>query len=110
MTAPVGMIGLGLMGSALSARLIEKCLFLRHHQSDAMLRFHHRPEFVDLLHDGAIAVSPEGFIVGTDIMGIKLLGAEHRRGELLALNGIAILINAPIKIRKRVHNGPIERV
>ncbi|HEY2684802.1 MAG TPA: sigma-54-dependent Fis family transcriptional regulator [Steroidobacteraceae bacterium] len=63
----------------LSARLIEKCLFLRHHQSDAMLRFHHRPEFVDLLHDGAIAVSPDGCIVGTDITGIKLLGAGGRR-------------------------------
>jgi hypothetical protein len=40
-----------------SARLIEKCLFLRRHRADAMLRFHHRPEFVDLLHDGAIAVA-----------------------------------------------------
>jgi sigma-54 dependent transcriptional regulator, acetoin dehydrogenase operon transcriptional activator AcoR len=66
----------------LSARLIEKCLFLRHHQGDAMLRFHHRPEFVDLLHDGAIAVGSDGSIVGSDAMGLKLLGAQHR-GDLV---------------------------
>ena len=61
-----------------SARLIEKCLFLRRYRSDAMLRFHHRPEFVDLLHDGAIAVAADGCIVASDVTGLKLLGAEHR--------------------------------
>jgi transcriptional regulator of acetoin/glycerol metabolism len=61
-----------------SARLIEKCLFLRRHQSDAMLRFHHRPEFVDLLHDGAIAVGSDGSIVASDVTGFKLLGAQRR--------------------------------
>jgi len=62
-----------------SARLIEKCLFLRHHRADSMLRFHHRPEFVDLLHDGAIAVAADGTIVATDMTGLKLLGAQDRR-------------------------------
>jgi transcriptional regulator of acetoin/glycerol metabolism len=62
-----------------SARLIEKCLFLRQHRADAMLRFHHRPEFVDLLHDGAIAVATDGTIVATDMTGLKLLGAQDRR-------------------------------
>jgi len=62
-----------------SARMIEKCLFLRRHRSDAMLRFHHRPEFVDLLHDGAMAVSREGIVVATDMTGLRLLGArEHK--------------------------------
>ena len=61
-----------------SARLIEKCLFLRRHQSDSLLRFHHRPEFVDLLHDGAIAVDGDGRIVATDMTGFKLLGARDR--------------------------------
>ena len=60
-----------------SARLIEKCLFLRRHQGDAMLRFHHRPEFVDLLHDGAIAVAADGTIVATDMTGLRLLGAKE---------------------------------
>lgn len=61
-----------------SARLIEKCLFLRRHQADSMLRFHHRPEFVDLLHDGAIAVDGDGTIMASDATGLKLLGAENR--------------------------------
>jgi sigma-54 dependent transcriptional regulator, acetoin dehydrogenase operon transcriptional activator AcoR len=61
-----------------SARLIEKCLFLRRHRADAMLRFHYRPEFVDLLHDGAIAVSSDGTIVASDATGLKLLGAAER--------------------------------
>jgi transcriptional regulator of acetoin/glycerol metabolism len=62
-----------------SARLIEKCLFLRRHQGDAMLRFHHRPEFVDLLHDGAMAVSADGIIVATDMTGLGLLGAKEHK-------------------------------
>ncbi len=61
-----------------SARLIEKCLFLRRHRADSLLRFHHRPEFVDLLHDGAIAVDSAGMIVATDMTGFKLLGARDR--------------------------------
>lgn len=62
-----------------SARLIEKCLFLRRHQGDALLRFHHRPEFVDLLHDGAMAVSSEGIVVATDMTGLRLLGAKDHK-------------------------------
>ena len=62
-----------------SARLIEKCLFLRRHQGDAMLRFHHRPEFVDLLHDGAMAVSADGIVVATDVTGLRLLGAKDHK-------------------------------
>jgi transcriptional regulator of acetoin/glycerol metabolism len=63
-----------------SARLIEKCLFLRRHQGDAMLRFHHRPEFVDLLHDGAMAVSStDGTIVATDMTGLRLLGVKEHK-------------------------------
>src|SRR3954468_16567466 len=62
-----------------SARLIEKCLFLRRHQGDAMLRFHHRPEFVDLLHDGAMAVSSDGIVVATDMTGLRLLGAKDHK-------------------------------
>jgi sigma-54 dependent transcriptional regulator, acetoin dehydrogenase operon transcriptional activator AcoR len=61
-----------------SARVIEKCLFLRRHRADSMLRFHHRPEFVDLLHDGAIAVASDGTIVASDMTGMKLLGASDR--------------------------------
>jgi len=62
-----------------SARLIEKCLFLRRHQADAVLRFHHRPEFVDLLHDGALAVSSDGVVVAADLTSLRLLGAKDPR-------------------------------
>src|ERR1700761_4445951 len=62
-----------------SARLIEKCLFLRRHQDEALLRFHHRPEFVDLLHDGAMAVSAEGIVVAADMIGLRLLGAKDHK-------------------------------
>jgi len=65
-----------------SARCIEKCLFLRRHRSDTVLRFHYRPEFVDLLHDGALAVAADGTIVAADMPGLRLLGAQHR-GELV---------------------------
>src|SRR5436305_13616946 len=61
-----------------SARLLENCLFLRRHQADSMLRFHHRPEFVDLLHDGAIAVAGDGTIMASDGTELKILGAERR--------------------------------
>jgi sigma-54 dependent transcriptional regulator, acetoin dehydrogenase operon transcriptional activator AcoR len=61
-----------------SARLIEKCLFLTRHRGDRLLRFHYRPEFVDLLHDGAIAVAADGTVVASDAMGLKLLGASDR--------------------------------
>jgi sigma-54 dependent transcriptional regulator, acetoin dehydrogenase operon transcriptional activator AcoR len=61
-----------------SARLIEKCLFLRRYRGDSMLRFHHRPELVDLLHDGAMAIGNDGSIVASDSTGLRLLGAANR--------------------------------
>lgn len=63
----------------LSAQLIEKCLFLRRNQHLRILRFHHRPELVNLLHDGALAIGDDGRIVAADATACKLLGASHRR-------------------------------
>ena len=63
---------------SVSAHLIEKCLFLRHHQQHAVLRFHTRPELVDLLHDGALALAPDGTVIGADRAAEKLLGADDR--------------------------------
>src|ERR1700722_7053071 len=63
---------------SLSAQLIEKCLFLRHHQHHAVLRFHTRAELVDLLHDGALALPPDGPVIGADRAAEKLLGADDR--------------------------------
>jgi transcriptional regulator of acetoin/glycerol metabolism len=63
---------------SVSAHLIEKCLFLRHHQHHAVLRFHTRPELVDLLYDGALALAPDGTVIGADRAAEKLLGADDR--------------------------------
>ncbi len=63
-----------------SARLIEKCFFLRRHETDMVLRFHYRPEFVDLLHDGALVIR-DGFVAAADGTSLRLLGLS--RGELV---------------------------
>jgi transcriptional regulator of acetoin/glycerol metabolism len=62
----------------LSAKLIEKCLFLRHYQHGHVLRFHARPEFVNLQHDGAIALSNDATVIAADEMALRLLGVEER--------------------------------
>jgi transcriptional regulator of acetoin/glycerol metabolism len=62
----------------MSARLIEKCLFLRHFQHDIVFRFHARPEFVNLQHDGAIALAKDATIIAVDETAVHLLGAASR--------------------------------
>jgi sigma-54 dependent transcriptional regulator, acetoin dehydrogenase operon transcriptional activator AcoR len=62
----------------LSARLIEKCVFLRHFRKGLVLRFHARPELVNLQHDGALALGPDATILSVDSTAIRLLGARHR--------------------------------
>ncbi len=61
-----------------SARLIEKCLFLRRCQQYRILRFHSRPEFVNLLHDAALALAEDGTIVAADDMAVALLSVRGR--------------------------------
>jgi sigma-54 dependent transcriptional regulator, acetoin dehydrogenase operon transcriptional activator AcoR len=62
----------------LSAKLIEKCLFLRQFQGHRILRFHARPEFVNLQHDGALALSSESTIIAADDSALQILGVEQR--------------------------------
>jgi transcriptional regulator of acetoin/glycerol metabolism len=62
----------------LSAKLIEKCLFLRHYQHGHILRFHARPEFVNLQHDGALALGNDATVIAADDMALRLLGVEQR--------------------------------
>ena len=62
----------------MSARLIEKCLFLRHFQHDIVFRFHARPEFVNLQHDGAIALAKDATILAVDETAVHLLCAASR--------------------------------
>jgi len=66
----------------LSAKLIEKCLFLRHFQRGSVLRFHARPEFVNLQHDGALALATDATVIAADDMALRLLGVGGR-GELI---------------------------
>lgn len=66
----------------LSARLIEKHLFLRHFQQGVVFRFHARPEFVNLQHDGAIALAHDATIVAVDETAMQLLRTTGR-GELI---------------------------
>lgn len=62
----------------LSAHLIEKQLFLRHFQHSVVLRFHARPEFVNLQRDGAIALAHDATVVAIDEPAIRLLRAASR--------------------------------
>jgi transcriptional regulator of acetoin/glycerol metabolism len=62
----------------MSARLIEKCLFLHHFKHDIVFRFHARPEFVNLQHDGAIALAKDATIIAVDETAVHLLGAASR--------------------------------
>ncbi len=62
----------------ISAHLIEKCLFLRRYQAKAVLRFHHRAELVNLLHDGALALEEDGTVLAADRTACKLLGVNKQ--------------------------------
>jgi sigma-54 dependent transcriptional regulator, acetoin dehydrogenase operon transcriptional activator AcoR len=62
----------------LSARLIEKCLFLRRFERGLIFRFHARPEFVNLQHDGALALSDDATVIAVDEVAVRLLGAASR--------------------------------
>jgi transcriptional regulator of acetoin/glycerol metabolism len=62
----------------LSAKLIEKCLFLRHFRRASVLRFHARPEFVNLQHDGALALASDATVIAADEMALRLLGVTQR--------------------------------
>jgi transcriptional regulator of acetoin/glycerol metabolism len=62
----------------LSAHIIEKCLFLRHHEQNAVLRFHSRPDLVNLFHDGALALAEDGTVIGADHTAAELLEAKDR--------------------------------
>jgi sigma-54 dependent transcriptional regulator, acetoin dehydrogenase operon transcriptional activator AcoR len=63
---------------SLSARSIEKCLFLRHFQREVVFRFHVRPELVNLQHDGALALAHDATIIAIDETALQLLGAASR--------------------------------
>jgi sigma-54 dependent transcriptional regulator, acetoin dehydrogenase operon transcriptional activator AcoR len=62
----------------LSAQLIEKCIFLQHHHTTNIVRFHVRPELVNLLHDGSLALAVDGTVIAADAMAVRLLATAGR--------------------------------
>ncbi len=62
----------------MSALVIEKSLFMQRHRRGTVLRFHWRPEFVNLVNDGALALDRDGSVVAADRAAIALLGARSR--------------------------------
>ena len=62
----------------MSAQLIEKCVFLQHHHNTCIVRFHARPELVNLLHDGSLALDNNGNVIAADEMAVRLLAARGR--------------------------------
>jgi transcriptional regulator of acetoin/glycerol metabolism len=62
----------------MSAQLIEKCIFLQHHHTANIVRFHARPELVNLLHDGSLALAMDGTVIAADAMAVRLLAARGR--------------------------------
>jgi sigma-54 dependent transcriptional regulator, acetoin dehydrogenase operon transcriptional activator AcoR len=63
----------------MSALLIEKCIFLQHPHTVNMVRFHARPELVNLLHDGSLALGTDGTVIAADETAVRLLGAHGRQ-------------------------------
>jgi sigma-54 dependent transcriptional regulator, acetoin dehydrogenase operon transcriptional activator AcoR len=62
----------------MSAQLIEKCIFLQHHHTTNIVRFHARPELVNLLHDGSLALTEDGTVIAADAMAVRLLATAGR--------------------------------
>jgi transcriptional regulator of acetoin/glycerol metabolism len=62
----------------MSAQLIEKCIFLQHHHTTNIVRFHARPELVNLLHDGSLALAIDGTVIAADAMAVRLLATRGR--------------------------------
>jgi sigma-54 dependent transcriptional regulator, acetoin dehydrogenase operon transcriptional activator AcoR len=62
----------------MSAQLIEKCIFLQHHHTANIVRFHARPELVNLLHDGSLALAMDGTVIAADATAVRLLAKRGR--------------------------------
>ena len=79
----------------LSAHLIEKCVFLTRYRNGTVLRFHARPELVNLLHDGGLALADDGTVIAADETAVRLLGASTRVD--LVGRSICEILDAPVE-------------
>ncbi|HLS82971.1 MAG TPA: sigma-54-dependent Fis family transcriptional regulator, partial [Steroidobacter sp.] len=62
----------------MTARAIEKRLFVQRFRQEILLRFHTRPELVDTQHDGAIALARDATIIAADDAALRLLDSSSR--------------------------------
>ena len=77
----------------MSARMIENHWLSDDHRNAMRLHFHKRPEFIDTLMEGILAVAPDGRIVGANRSALEQLGlsgAALRQHSLPSLFGTAV--------------------
>ncbi len=66
----------------MSAQMIENRLFLASHQSDVVLHFHARPEFIGTLWEGVAMFTDHGELVASNRSGQFQLGLNTQRSRL----------------------------
>ncbi len=66
----------------MSAQMIENRLFLASYQSDIILHFHARPEFIGTLWEGVAMFTDHGELVATNRSGQFQLGLNMQRSHL----------------------------
>jgi len=59
----------------MSAQMIENRTLLARHRQDYCVRFHSRPEFVNTLHEGELALSGDGKVLAANRSALLQLGA-----------------------------------
>jgi transcriptional regulator of acetoin/glycerol metabolism len=77
----------------MSARMIENHWLSDDHRNAMRLHFHNRPEFIDTLMEGILAVAPDGRIVGANRSALEQLGlngATLRKQSLGSLFGTTV--------------------
>jgi transcriptional regulator of acetoin/glycerol metabolism len=77
----------------MSARMIENHWLSDDHRNAMRLHFHARPEFIDTLMEGILAVSPAGRIVGANRSALEQLGLS---GATLRMHSLASLFGTTV--------------
>ncbi|HEY9268906.1 MAG TPA: sigma-54-dependent Fis family transcriptional regulator [Methylotenera sp.] len=71
----------------MSAQMIENRLFLASHQSDVVLHFHARPEFIGTLWEGVAMFTDHGELVASNRSGQFQLGLNTQHAHLNTAQG-----------------------
>lgn len=89
----------------MSARLISRCHFLREYPDARVLRFHSRPEFVGLLHEGLLAIGEDGIVLAANEAAIEQLG-HNSRAALVGRSIEAVFQFGFSALEHRAHHEP----